>query len=98
MTSFDYNPKLIDKEDVRCGDPNSAFTRMTMFSMYIEEMKRYADSPERRCRSNRRCVRTVDGIVDCPEGENEERKKKNNRVNVEWNGGSSKFHKILLSF
>ncbi|XP_037050699.1 serine protease nudel-like [Bradysia coprophila] len=81
ITSYGYNPTLSDKEMVRCGEPDSytAFTRMTMFSTYIDEIKMYASGsvalrgkcPGRRCRSNRRCVRALDGIVDCLAGEDE---------------------------
>lgn len=81
VTSYGYNPTLADQEDVKCGESNTftAFTRITMFSGYIEEMKQYASGsvllrekcPGRRCRSNRRCVRARDGIVDCLAGEDE---------------------------
>lgn len=81
VTSYGYNPTLANKDDVRCGEPNTyaAFTRMTMFSVYIEEMKKQAsdsvllreECPGRRCRSNRRCVPALDGVVDCLEGEDE---------------------------
>ena len=82
VTSHGYNPTIANKDDMRCGEPNSytAVTRMTMFIDYIEEMKQHASGsenlrencPGRQCRSNyRRFVRALDGTVDCLAGEDE---------------------------
>ncbi len=81
IASYGFNPTLSNQEDVRCGEPNSyaAFVKVTMYSRYIEQIKEYENGsvilreicPGRRCRSSLRCVRAVDGIVDCLEGEDE---------------------------
>lgn len=80
ITSYDYNPTKADKEEVRCGEPNSftVFTRMSIFSIYIEEIKANEfksplreNCPGRRCRYNKQCVGAVNGIVECLEGEDE---------------------------
>lgn len=81
ITSSGYS--LTKEKRIHCGEQNTftTFTRVSLFTEWIEEMKLNSTNdieilfrlkcPGVLCRSNNRCVRALDGIVDCLDGEDE---------------------------
>jgi len=84
ITSAGYNPTKNKPEDVFCGEPNTltTFTRTSFYLEWIDKAIFYEEDdiwpsvicPGVLCGTSNRCVRRLDGIVDCLNGEDEIKK------------------------
>lgn len=85
ITSAGYDSTKNKQTEIFCGEPNSvtAFTKPSIYLDWIKKARREEGDddiwptqlcPGIICRTNNRCVKAYDGIVDCMHGEDEIKK------------------------